>query len=63
MQTVVVNFHFRGIMGDETDAEIADVSNGGRRGRLQGVRVMAAASYFFREIANYLQMLQSATNM
>ena len=28
-----------------------------------GVRVMATASYFFPEIANYLQMLQSATNM
>ena len=28
-----------------------------------GVRVMAAASYFFPEIANYLQMVQSATNM
>ena len=50
-------------MADETDAEMADVSNGGRRGRLQGVRVMVAASYFFPEIANYLQLLQSATNM
>ena len=29
----------------------------------RGVRVMAAASYFFPEIANYLQMLQSATDM
>ena len=27
------------------------------------VGVMAAASYFFPEIANYLQMLQSATNI
>ena len=27
------------------------------------VGVMAAASYFFPEIANYLQMLQSAMNM
>ena len=25
--------------------------------------VMAAASYFFHEIAHYLQMLQSVTNM
>ena len=32
-------------------------------GCLLCVGVMAAASYFFPEIANYLQMLQSATNM
>ena len=44
------------IMADETDAEMVDVSNGGRRGRLLGVGVMAAASYFFPEIANYLQV-------
>ena len=50
-------------MADESDTEMADVSNGGRRGRLLRVRVMAAASYFFPEITNYLQMLQSATNM
>ena len=49
--------------GLKTEAEMADVSNGGRRGRLLDVRVMAAASYSFPEIANYLQMLQSATNM
>ena len=49
-------------MADETDAEMMDVSNGeGEEGL--GVRVMDAASYFFPEIANYLQMLQSATNM
>ena len=49
-------------MADETDAEMADVSNGeGEEGL--GVRVTAAASYFFPEIANYQQMLQSARNM
>ena len=32
-------------------------------GCLLCVGVMAAASYFFPEIANYLQMLQHATNM
>ena len=42
---------------------MADVSNDGRRGKQLGVRVMAAASYFFPEIANYLQMLQSPTDM
>ena len=43
-------------MADETDAEMADASNDGRRGRRLGVRVMAAASCFFPEIANYLQL-------
>ena len=50
-------------MADETDAEMEDVNNGGRRERRLGMCVMAAASYFFPEIANYLQMLQSAMNM
>ena len=38
--------------------------NGGCKQRLLlCVHVMGAASYFFPEIANYLQLLQSATNM
>ena len=50
------------IMADETGTEMAGVSNGeGEEGL--GMRVMAAASYFFPEIGNYLQMLQSAANM
>ena len=41
------------------DAEMVEDDEG----CLLYVGVMAAASYFFPEIANYLQMLQSATDM
>ena len=39
----IVTFHFRTIMVDETDAKMADVINGGRRGRMLLVTGVATA--------------------